>query len=134
MTSVSIAREYKLDSRGSIPGEAYINTGGGVTELPIQWVPGALSHGVKGQGREADHSPPSNADVKSGAIPLFPTRLHVIMFNQLMRGTILLYLTGIQHSLQCNRTDHCLNHHLVHAFMLTHDMVRTHTAIIKHIR
>jgi hypothetical protein len=59
----------------------YINTGSGATELPIKWVPGALSHGVKRQGREADHSPPSSADVKNGDIPPFPTRLHVIMFN-----------------------------------------------------
>jgi hypothetical protein len=29
----------------------------GPTQLPIQWVPGALSLGVKWQGREADHSP-----------------------------------------------------------------------------
>jgi len=27
------------------------------TQLPIQWVPGALSLGVKQSGREADHSP-----------------------------------------------------------------------------
>jgi hypothetical protein len=31
---------------------------------PIQWLPGALSLGVKRQGREADHSPPASADVK----------------------------------------------------------------------
>jgi hypothetical protein len=37
----------------------------GPTQPPIQWVPGALSLGVKRQGREADHSPPSSAEVKS---------------------------------------------------------------------
>jgi hypothetical protein len=31
---------------------------------PIQWVPEALSLGVKRPGREADHSPPSSAEVK----------------------------------------------------------------------
>jgi len=31
---------------------------------PIQWVPGALSLGVKRLGREAEHSPPSSADMK----------------------------------------------------------------------
>jgi hypothetical protein len=31
---------------------------------PIQWVPGALSLGVKRPMREADHSPPSSAEVK----------------------------------------------------------------------
>jgi hypothetical protein len=36
----------------------------GPTHSPIQWVPGALSLGVKLLGREADHSPPSIAEVK----------------------------------------------------------------------
>jgi hypothetical protein len=36
----------------------------GSTQPPIQWVPGALSLGVKRLGREADRSPPSSADVK----------------------------------------------------------------------
>jgi len=36
----------------------------GPTQPPIQEVPGALSQGVKRPGREADHSPPSNAEVE----------------------------------------------------------------------
>jgi hypothetical protein len=36
----------------------------GPTRPPIQWVPGALSLGVKWPGREADHSLPSSAEVK----------------------------------------------------------------------
>jgi hypothetical protein len=36
----------------------------GPTQPPIQWVPGVLSLGVKRLGREADHPPPSNAEVK----------------------------------------------------------------------
>jgi hypothetical protein len=36
----------------------------GPTQPPIQWVPGALSLGVKRPGREADHSSPSSAEVK----------------------------------------------------------------------
>jgi hypothetical protein len=36
----------------------------GPIQLPIQWVAGALSLGVKRPGREADHSPPSIAEVK----------------------------------------------------------------------
>jgi hypothetical protein len=46
----------------------------GLTQPPIQWVPGALSMGVKQPRREAHHSPPSS-DVgqrKSGAIPPLP--------------------------------------------------------------
>jgi hypothetical protein len=37
----------------------------GPTQPPIEWVPGALSLGVKRPGREADHSPPSSAEVKN---------------------------------------------------------------------
>jgi hypothetical protein len=37
----------------------------GPTQPPIQWAPGALSLGVKRPGREADHSPPSSAEVKN---------------------------------------------------------------------
>jgi hypothetical protein len=44
----------------------------GPSQPPLQWVSGALSVGVKRQGREADHPPPSNAEVK--AIPPFPNR------------------------------------------------------------
>jgi hypothetical protein len=36
----------------------------------IQWVPGAISPGVKWPGSEAHHSPPSSVEVKTGAIPL----------------------------------------------------------------
>jgi hypothetical protein len=36
----------------------------GPTQPPIQWVPGVLSLGVKRLGREADHLPPSSAEVK----------------------------------------------------------------------
>jgi hypothetical protein len=37
----------------------------GPTQPPIQWVPGVLSLRVKRPGREADHSPPSSAEVKN---------------------------------------------------------------------
>jgi hypothetical protein len=40
---------------------------------PIQWVPWAISPGLKKPGCEADHSPPSSAEVKNGgAIPPLP--------------------------------------------------------------
>jgi hypothetical protein len=37
------------------------------THLPNQWVEEAISPGVKRPGREADHSPPSSAEVKNAA-------------------------------------------------------------------
>jgi hypothetical protein len=71
---------YELDGRGLIPGKGktfLFSTASrpalGSTQ-PIYCVPGeALSRGVKGQRREADHSPSSRAKVKkSGAIPPLP--------------------------------------------------------------
>jgi hypothetical protein len=45
----------------------------GPTQPPIQWAPGTHSLGLKRQGREADHSPPSSAEVKNGGdVPPFP--------------------------------------------------------------
>jgi hypothetical protein len=37
----------------------------GPTQAHMQLVPGVLTLGVKRPGREADHSPPSSADVKN---------------------------------------------------------------------
>jgi hypothetical protein len=37
----------------------------GPTQPPLQWVPGILSPGVKRSGREADHPPPTSAQVKN---------------------------------------------------------------------
>jgi hypothetical protein len=37
----------------------------GPTQLPIQWVPEGLYLGLKRHGSEADHSPPSSAEVKN---------------------------------------------------------------------
>jgi hypothetical protein len=45
----------------------------GPTQPPIQWVPGALTPGVKRPGSEADHSPPSSTEFKmGGTIPPLP--------------------------------------------------------------
>jgi hypothetical protein len=55
---------------GSISGEGWeffssaSRTALEPTEPPVQWVPGALFLGVRRPGREADHSPPSSAEVK----------------------------------------------------------------------
>jgi hypothetical protein len=59
----------------------------GPAKPPIQWVPGALSLGVKSPGREADHSPVSSAEVKNAWSYIFtpPIRLH---------GVVLIYSTG----------------------------------------
>jgi hypothetical protein len=58
-----IALGYGLNGRG---GRVPVGVGNfSPTEPPTQRVTGALSLGVKRPGREADHSPPSSADVKN---------------------------------------------------------------------
>jgi hypothetical protein len=55
----------------------------GPTQPPIQWVPRALSLGLKRPEREADHSPPSSAEVKE-CVELYlhsPIRLHEQMLS-----------------------------------------------------
>jgi hypothetical protein len=55
----------------------------GPTRPPIQWIPRALSLGVKCLGREADHSPPSSAEVEE-CVELYlhsPIRLHGAVFG-----------------------------------------------------
>jgi hypothetical protein len=37
----------------------------GPSEPPIQWIPGVIYPRIKGQGCEADHSPPSSDEVKN---------------------------------------------------------------------
>jgi hypothetical protein len=56
---------------GSIPGGDWeftlhhrVQKSSEAHPVSIQWVPGALSLGVKLSGRKADHSPPSSAEVK----------------------------------------------------------------------
>jgi hypothetical protein len=53
------------------------------TQPPIQWVQGALSLGIKRPGHEADHSPPSSAEVKE-CMELYlhsPIRLHGVVLS-----------------------------------------------------
>jgi len=42
----------------------------GPTQTSLQWVPGALSPGLKWPEHEGDHSPPSNVDVKRAWVSL----------------------------------------------------------------
>jgi hypothetical protein len=37
----------------------------GPTQLPIHWVPGALTLGLKWPGCDVDHSPPSSAEANN---------------------------------------------------------------------
>jgi hypothetical protein len=71
LTGAGIATGYGLDDRGvgvRVPVGSRILFTSSTPDLgftqPIQWVPGALSPGVKRPGREADHSPPASVEVK----------------------------------------------------------------------
>jgi hypothetical protein len=69
-SAVSIETGHGLDDRGvgvRVPlCEEFsflhvVKTGSGDTQFPIQWIPKAISPGVKRPEREADHSPPVSA-------------------------------------------------------------------------
>jgi hypothetical protein len=71
-SSVSIVLGCRQDNQGSrvqFPAGALFTTVSRMalepTQLPIQWVPGALSLGVKQLGHEADHSPTYSAEIKN---------------------------------------------------------------------
>jgi hypothetical protein len=50
-----------------------VQTGSGAHPPSVQWAPGPLSLGIMRPDREADHSPPSSAEVKNGvATPPLP--------------------------------------------------------------
>lgn len=70
--SVGIVMSYGLGGQGSIPDKGKIIPMSIVSRLtlgpikpPIQWVPAALSPWLKRPGGEAEHSPPSPAEVKN---------------------------------------------------------------------
>jgi hypothetical protein len=59
----------------------------GPIQRPMQWVLGALSPEVKRPGREANHSPPSSAEVKHGGpVPPSPLLPHDVVLNKLSPG------------------------------------------------
>jgi hypothetical protein len=72
-SSVTIAAELQAERTGfdsrqgqrSIPFATSSRPAVEPIQRRIQWVPGALSPGIKQQGHEADHSPPSSAEVKN---------------------------------------------------------------------
>jgi hypothetical protein len=55
----------------------------GRAQSHIQWVSGALSQRVKRPGREADHSPPTSAEVKKvwRYTSTSPIRLHSVVLS-----------------------------------------------------
>jgi hypothetical protein len=78
--------EVKVSVKLSCDSSVGIATGFGVlgfgSKLPIKWVPGALSLGLKWPGREADHSPPSNAEIKNAwSYTSTPQCLHGVVLN-----------------------------------------------------
>jgi hypothetical protein len=90
-SSVGIAPGYGLDDRGFESRQwlgIFLFTTMSrpalrPTQPPIQWVPRAISLGIKRSGGEIDHSPPSSAEVKNAwsytSTPSF--RLHGVVLS-----------------------------------------------------
>jgi hypothetical protein len=124
--SVGIATGYGLDDRMSgvrFPAELWIflfetmfRPALRPTQPPIQWVPGVLSLGVKRQRREADHSPPSSAEVKECVeLYLHPLIGFMVWYLVKHRGNFTFYLNLtnlnwniIHYEFITNRTYHTL--------------------------
>jgi hypothetical protein len=83
----AIATGYGLGGWCSNPGKGNIflfstafRPALGPTQPPIQWVPMAISPGVKRPGLVAEHSPPTSTEGKiGGAIPALPIRFRGVV-------------------------------------------------------
>jgi hypothetical protein len=91
-SSVGIALGYGLDDRGSrvqftagagnFSLHHRLQNGSGPHPASYPTVPGALSLGVKRPGREADHSPPSGAEVQEWSYTsTLPIRFHCVVLS-----------------------------------------------------
>jgi hypothetical protein len=76
-------KQYISKVMGSFLFTTASRTALGPTQPPIQWVPGALSLGVKRPECEADHSPPCSAEVNE-CVKLYlhsPIFLHGVVLS-----------------------------------------------------
>jgi hypothetical protein len=90
---VGIATGYGLDDRVvgvRVPvGSRIFSTSSGPalgsTQPPIEWVPGPLSPGIKRPGSEADHSPPTSAELNK--IWIYTSTPHTPSWRSAMLST-----------------------------------------------
>jgi hypothetical protein len=123
---VGIATGYRLDDLGAgirvSVGSRIFSTlsraARGPTQIPIQWVPGALSVGVKWPGHEAHHSPPTSAEVKKMWIC---TSTPSYVFMRLSTGTPLPLSLSLSLSLY------------IYIYVCIHTHTDTHTHTHTHI-
>jgi hypothetical protein len=81
----------------------------GPTQLPVQWVPGAVSQGVMWLEHEADHSLPSSAGMKNGgAIPPL-SHLSSLHCAQLIKHRDNFTFTAISVHVNVNRERSCVS-------------------------
>jgi hypothetical protein len=80
-----------------VPSSLCVQTGSGAHPASCTMGSRVIFPGVKARpGRDADHSPPSSAEVKKvGAIPPLPTSASMVC-----SGTALLYFTTLHHNLE----------------------------------
>jgi hypothetical protein len=83
----------------------------GPIQPPIQWVPGALSSGVKREGREANHSSLSSGKVRMEELYLHcPMLFHSLLHDGLSTGTTLPYILHTHTSARARTYTHTHTH------------------------
>jgi hypothetical protein len=108
-SSVGVATSYGLNGRGSIPVRIKVllfpitsRSALVRTQPPMQWVPGAVSLGLKRPGLEADHSPPCNAEDENGGA--IPSLSHTFSFISTCGWIVNRYTLP-----KCDQVFYCLN-------------------------
>jgi hypothetical protein len=91
VSNFSIATGYGRDKKGQSSSPAGVKnvlfstssrSDPGLTRPPFQWIPGAFTPGVKRPAHEADHSPPTSAEVKKNVdLHIHFHILHSVVLN-----------------------------------------------------
>jgi hypothetical protein len=102
----------------------------GPTQPPIQWVPEALSLGVKRPGSEADYSPPSSAEVRNARSCYTSTPPIHLSFVWLIQRAFLYWQSSQITHVECLKARIFLSYQamLIALFLLPRTQIRLHLA------
>jgi hypothetical protein len=58
-----------------------VKTGSGANSIPIQWVPGVLTPGIKRPRHDAERSPPFSAEVNARSYTFIPQYIFMAWYS-----------------------------------------------------